>query len=81
MELHPCYVETIIRGWQRFTGLDAAHQNSEQTFVSVRERGRGCLNVITTPHKTLDSADHRSTVVSKRVGLATLKAGRKVGVA
>ena len=33
MELDPCYVDTIIRRWQRFTGLEAIHQKTEQTFV------------------------------------------------
>jgi DNA modification methylase len=33
MELDPCYVDTVLRRWQRFTGLQAVHQNSGQTFV------------------------------------------------
>ena len=33
MELDRCYVDTVLRRWQRFTGLQAVHQNSGQTFV------------------------------------------------
>jgi DNA modification methylase len=33
MELDSCYVDTVLRRWQRFTGLQAVHQNSGQTFV------------------------------------------------
>jgi DNA modification methylase len=33
IELDPRYVDTIIRRWQKFTGLDAVHQGTGQTFA------------------------------------------------
>ena len=33
IELEPCYVDTIVRRWQRFTGLDAVHQSTGQAFA------------------------------------------------
>jgi DNA modification methylase len=33
IELDPCYVDTIMRRWQRFTGLDAVHEPTGQTFT------------------------------------------------
>jgi DNA modification methylase len=33
IELEPCYVDTIVRRWQKFTGLDAVHQSTGQAFV------------------------------------------------
>ncbi len=33
MELDPKYVDTAMRRWQRFTGLDALHQTTGQTFA------------------------------------------------
>jgi DNA modification methylase len=37
IELDPRYVDTIVRRWQKFTGLGAVHQGSGQTFAQ-RER-------------------------------------------
>jgi DNA modification methylase len=33
IELDPCYVDTIVRRWQRFTGLDDVHELKGQTFA------------------------------------------------
>lgn len=33
IELDPRYIDTVIRRWQKFTGLDAVHQGTRQTFA------------------------------------------------
>ncbi len=33
MELDPGYVDTVVRRWQKFTGLGALHQRTGQTFA------------------------------------------------
>lgn len=35
MELDPCYVDTIVRRWQRFTGKQAIHSQSGRSFNAV----------------------------------------------
>ena len=37
MELDPGYVDTAIRRWQKFTGLNAIHQSTGQTFAQREE--------------------------------------------
>ena len=32
LELDPAYVDVAVRRWQRFTGRDAVHQGSSQSF-------------------------------------------------
>lgn len=35
MELSPVYVDTAIRRWQAFTGQNAIHLSSGQTFTEI----------------------------------------------
>jgi DNA modification methylase len=37
MELDPRYVDTIVRRWQRFTGIEAVHEATGQTFAEREE--------------------------------------------
>ncbi len=37
MELDPRYVDTIVRRWQLFTGLEAVHEKTGQTFAECEE--------------------------------------------
>jgi len=37
MEIDPCYVDVAIRRWQAFTGKDAVHGSSGQTFDELAE--------------------------------------------
>jgi DNA modification methylase len=37
MELDPRYVDTIVRRWQLFTGLEAVHEKTGQTFAEHEE--------------------------------------------
>jgi DNA modification methylase len=44
VELDPAYVDVVVRRWQRFTGRDAVHQSSGQSFderASSEDRDRG----------------------------------------
>jgi DNA modification methylase len=44
VELDPAYVDVVVRRWQRFTGHDAVHQSSGQSFderASSEDRDRG----------------------------------------
>jgi len=44
VELDPAYVDVVIRRWQRFTGRDAVHQASGQSFderANSEDRDRG----------------------------------------
>jgi DNA modification methylase len=44
LELDPGYVDIVVRRWQRFTGRDATHQASGQSFderADSQERDRG----------------------------------------
>ena len=40
IELDPGYVDTVVRRWQKFTGLEAVHQDTGQTFTQ-REQEAG----------------------------------------
>jgi DNA modification methylase len=37
MELHPGYVDTVIRRWQKFTSIEAIHQATGHTFARREE--------------------------------------------
>jgi DNA modification methylase len=37
MEIDPLYVDTIVRRWQRFTGLSATHAVSGKSFDELEE--------------------------------------------
>lgn len=39
MELNPSYVDIVVKRWQNFTGKDAVHEETGQTFAEVA-RGR-----------------------------------------
>ena len=40
LELEPAYVDTVVRRWQRFTGLSATHGTSARSFnESEKEAG------------------------------------------
>jgi DNA modification methylase len=44
LELDPAYVDVVVRRWQRFTGREATHQASGQSFderAGSQERNRG----------------------------------------
>jgi DNA modification methylase len=41
LELDPLYVDTVIRRWQRLTGLDAIHVETQKTFRSKDTEGLG----------------------------------------
>jgi len=46
VELDPAYVDVVVRRWQRFTGRDAVHQASGQSFderASSEDRDRGAF--------------------------------------
>jgi DNA modification methylase len=49
LELDPAYVDVIVRRWERFTGRDATHQASGQSFgerADSQDRDQsGCANV------------------------------------
>jgi DNA modification methylase len=40
MELDPLYVDTCVRRWQKFTGLEASHQQTGKTFSQCEEEFR-----------------------------------------
>jgi DNA modification methylase len=40
MELDSAYVDTVVRRWQNFTGLEAVHQDTDRTFAQ-REQEAG----------------------------------------
>jgi uncharacterized protein YmfQ (DUF2313 family) len=33
LELDPIYVDTVVRRWQRFTGLEGKHESTGQSFA------------------------------------------------
>jgi DNA modification methylase len=37
IELDPLYVDTIVRRWQRFTGLSATHADSGRSFEELEK--------------------------------------------
>ena len=54
MEIDPCYVDVAIRRWQAFTGKDAVHGSSGQTFDELAE------NVSSTPTNARRARGRRS---------------------
>jgi DNA modification methylase len=40
MELDPEYIDTAVRRWEKFTGAEAIHQNTGQTFSQREEQNR-----------------------------------------
>lgn len=43
MELDPLYVDTIIRRWQKFTGLSAAHADSGRSFDELEKEAANAI--------------------------------------
>ena len=41
LELDPGYVDTIIRRWQKLTGIEAVHKASNCSFTKVASERRG----------------------------------------
>jgi DNA modification methylase len=41
IELDPCYVDTIVRRWQAFTGQSAIQESTGRTFNQVEEENNG----------------------------------------
>jgi DNA modification methylase len=41
MELDPIYVDTVVRRWERFTGLESVHEATGQTFA---QRGKEAID-------------------------------------
>jgi DNA modification methylase len=39
MEIDPAYVDTIVRRWQKFTGLSAIHAVSGKSFDQLEKEG------------------------------------------
>jgi DNA modification methylase len=43
MELDPLYIDTIIRRWQKFTGLSAAHADSGRSFDELEKEAANAI--------------------------------------
>ena len=43
IELDPGYVDTVVRRWQKFTGLEAMHQDTGQTFTQREQEASNVL--------------------------------------
>jgi DNA modification methylase len=43
IELDPGYVDTVVRRWQKFTGLEAVHQDTGRTFAQREQEASNVL--------------------------------------
>jgi len=41
IELDPCYVDTTVRRWQRFTGQSAVQESTGRTFNEIERENHG----------------------------------------